>query len=289
MAAAEDRPDPAPWHAQEAEAALTRTPCGAGEMVWRTWGRARDGVPPLVLLHGGAGSWLHWRRTIPAFAGDRRVVVPDLPGLGDSAPPPEASAADPDGIAALVAAGLETVIGSGPYDLAGFSFGGVIGGHLAARDPARVRRLVLVGSGGLGVIRGQARLERVRDKVGAERVSAHRTNLARWMIADPAAIDAEAVAIQDWNSRRARFDSRPIGTGDSLLTALRDGHPGLAGIWGARDHAMAAEPERAAAVLRRLRPGLPFHVVPDAGHWVAYEAADAFNAVLGRLLAESDA
>jgi 2-hydroxy-6-oxonona-2,4-dienedioate hydrolase len=283
MDAITDDHSPAPWHALEAEAALTRTPCGDGTMVWRAWGRTRDRTPPLVLLHGGAGSWLHWLRTIPAFAEERAVVVPDLPGLGDSSPPP---ASDPAGIAAIVAAGLEAVIGQARYDLAGFSFGGVIAGHLAARDPERVHRLVLVGSGGLGVVAGGVRLERVRDKVGAERVAAHRTNLHRWMIADPAAIDDEAVAIQDWNSRRARFDSRPVGTGDSLLAALADGHPGLAGVWGAHDHAMASEPERAGAVLRRLQPGLPFHVIPDAGHWVAHEAPDVFNRTLRRLLSE---
>ena len=32
------------------------TPCGEGTMVWRAWG----GGVPLVLLHGGFGSWTHW-------------------------------------------------------------------------------------------------------------------------------------------------------------------------------------------------------------------------------------
>src|SRR3546814_2920540 len=56
------------------------TPCGSGHMVWRLWG---DG-PPLVLLHGGHGSWTHWLRNIPVLAEHFTTIVPDLPGYGDS-------------------------------------------------------------------------------------------------------------------------------------------------------------------------------------------------------------
>ena len=52
------------------------TPCGDGEVVWHTWGTGE----PLVLLHGGSGSWTHWIRNVEALAAaGRRVVVPDLP------------------------------------------------------------------------------------------------------------------------------------------------------------------------------------------------------------------
>ena len=65
------------------DGAATRhqTPTGAGNMVWRSWGSG----PVLVLLHGGSGSWRHWVRNIEYFARDRRVLAPDLPGLGDFA------------------------------------------------------------------------------------------------------------------------------------------------------------------------------------------------------------
>jgi 2-hydroxy-6-oxonona-2,4-dienedioate hydrolase len=265
----------APWAALEAGAEVHRTSCGDGAMVWRSWGSG----PPLVLLHGGAGSWLHWMRTIPAFA-DRRVIAADLPGLGESAMPPEPTAR---AIAAVVAAGIDRLVGTGvPCDLAGFSFGGVIGGTVAMLRP--LRSLVLVGSGGLGVIRGGAKLERVRDKVGAERDAAHRTNLHRWMIADLAAIDANALAIQDRNSRQARFDSRGIGTSAVLREYLPQAAAPIAGIWGEKDHSLQGEPHRAEAALRELAPRCPFTVIPGAGHWVMFEAADAFNAALRRQL-----
>jgi alpha/beta hydrolase fold len=43
--------------------------------------------PPLVLLHGGirAGGVIWWR-VLPRLASTNRLVVPDLPGLGESAP-----------------------------------------------------------------------------------------------------------------------------------------------------------------------------------------------------------
>lgn len=262
-----------PWSALDAAARVIRTPCGDGQMVWRLWGAGE----PLVLLHGGTGSWLHWLPTIAAFRPDRLVVVPDLPGLGGSDALPAELAGD--GGAAVVSAGLDAVLGSGAApDLAGFSFGGVLGGLVATRRA--LRSLTLVGAGGLGVIHGNAKLERVRDKEGAERDAAHRANLHRWMIADPANIDPVAVAIQDWNSRHARFDSRPLGMSDCLMHALPRAACAIAGIWGARDHAVASEPERAHAVLQAIRPGCPFRIIPQAGHWVAYEAPAAFEAAL---------
>ena len=264
------------WTALEQAAEEIRTPCGDGEMVWRSWGAGGD---PLVLLHGGAGSWLHWIETIPAFAGDRRVVAADLPGLGSSASPPHD--ADGPAIAAIVAEGLKRVVGAQTQvDLAGFSFGGVVAGLAAASGAIRLRSLTLVGSGGLGVITTTARLERVRDKTGAERDEANRTNLHRWMIADAAAIDARAIAIQDWNSRHARLDSRPVGVSGLLLGALPRVSAPVAGIWGAADHAVQGDTGRVEAALRLVCRNLRFEVVPRAGHWVAYEAPEAFERAL---------
>ncbi|QNG19991.1 alpha/beta hydrolase [Rhodococcus triatomae] len=39
---------------------------------------------PVLLIHGMAGSWTHWARTIPFLARRHRVVAIDLPGFGDS-------------------------------------------------------------------------------------------------------------------------------------------------------------------------------------------------------------
>ena len=62
-----------------AEADRIETPCGDGMMVWRRWGSG----PPLVLLHGGYGSWMHWVRNVLPLA--RRLMRSDTnPTQGQS-------------------------------------------------------------------------------------------------------------------------------------------------------------------------------------------------------------
>jgi pimeloyl-ACP methyl ester carboxylesterase len=39
--------------------------------------------------------------------------------------------------------------------------------------------------------------------------------------------------------------------------------------------------------LRGVRPDAAIELIPGAGHWVMYEAPEAFNAALSRLLARA--
>lgn len=255
------------------------TPCGDGDVAWREWG-AGDVV---VLLHGGSGSWRHWLRNIPALARGYRVLVPDLPGLGESAMPP--GEPTPGAAAAPLAGGLARLLGADRrYHLVGFSFGANVGGQLALLEGAHVASLTLVGAASLGLPRPPLDLLKVRDKQGAARMAAHRENLARLMIRDPARIDATALAIQEWNTAHARLRSRGFASSALLKEALERGRAPLGGIWGEYD--AVAWPEVAArlAVLRAIDPGLSAAVIPGAGHWVAYEAPDAFNAALRAVL-----
>ena len=43
---------------------------------------------PVVLLHGWPETWYGWHHLMPALAKNYTVIVPDLPGLGDSSKPP---------------------------------------------------------------------------------------------------------------------------------------------------------------------------------------------------------
>jgi pimeloyl-ACP methyl ester carboxylesterase len=107
------------------------------------------------------------------------------------------------------------------------------------------------------------------------------------MIADPARIDALALAVQDWNSDHARVDSRPLGQGTSLLTALGQVHVPVNAVYGDRDQTMPDGPATAEAILRGVQPGVDFRAVPGAGHWLSYEAAGTFNPMLRDMLARS--
>jgi pimeloyl-ACP methyl ester carboxylesterase len=259
----------------------TVVPCGAGSMVWRRWGDGR----PLVLLHGASGSWTHWIRNIPALAREQRVFAADMPGYGDSDAPPEPHTAD--GLADLVAAGIDAVIPPpAAFDLAGFSFGGIIGGLVAARLGRRVGRLVVLGIGGLGL--GTAPMRPLRritpDMSEAEIRHVHRENLNIVMIADPGRIDDLAVSLQIENLGRSRFKSGGIPVSDVLLHALPRIEARIGGIWAERDAFVADQIGAREQLLRSFQPDLDFRVIPNAGHWVTYEAPEAVNAALLEML-----
>jgi pimeloyl-ACP methyl ester carboxylesterase len=263
--------------AVQAAARRHETPCGAGAMVWHEWGAPT--APPVLLLHGGAGSWRHWARNIPALSRHRRLLVPDLPGLGDSALPPEGIGFPQ--YSAIVTAGFRALAGDGPYDLVGFSFGAINAGRIAAEAPAgQLRSVTLVGAGGLGLPAISFRLASVRAKQGAERVAAHRSNLAMLMLADPARIDPLALRIQAWNSDHARLRSRNLVPAGTLRDALPGIRAPLAMIYGERDAIAFPFMDQRAAMLRAAQPDAAFHVVPGAGHWVQFEAAAAVDALL---------
>jgi pimeloyl-ACP methyl ester carboxylesterase len=111
----------------------------------------------------------------------------------------------------------------------------------------------------------------------------HRENLKILMIGDPDAADDLAVSLQIDNVRRARFKSGTIPVSDVLRQALPKITARIAAIWGSRDAFGGIEARR--AVLAAVQPDLRFRVIPGAGHWTPYEAADEVNAALPHLLA----
>ena len=259
-----------------AEAERCETPCGAGNMVWHCWGSG----PPLVLLHGGYGSWSHWIRNVLPLSRSFRVIAPDLPGLGESATPPEPWTAA--GLAAIIVAGLDAIVPrSDELRLAGFSFGGVIGGTVAAQLGERVRSFTVVGSNGLGLVRSPTPLRRVPPEADeAEEFATHRYNLNQLMIADPDKIDELALYLQKTNHARARMRSRRFSRSGALIEALPKVKARLDGIWGERDATAYPHLDQRARILRGVQPAARFAIVPGAGHWVQYEAADRFNPLL---------
>jgi 2-hydroxy-6-oxonona-2,4-dienedioate hydrolase len=264
-----------------ARATRQATPCGDGELVWHAWGSGE----PLVLLHGGSGSWTHWIRNVESLAAaGRRVLVPDLPGFGDSARPPGGQ--DVDFVAPAVAAGLRQVAGDGAFDLAGFSFGGLCGALVAATQPDLVRRLVLVGAPGLGLRSKRLPLTPWRGLPDpAAQRAAHRSNLATLMLHAPAAIDELAVDLQAANVPRDRMHRRRLALTDLLLQTLPSLQCTVSAIYGAEDALYRETMAQLEPLLRRAPYFRELVLVAGAGHWVPYEAPAAFDAALLRLLA----
>jgi 2-hydroxy-6-oxonona-2,4-dienedioate hydrolase len=249
-------------------------------MVWRVWGAGE----PLVLFHGGSGSWTHWIRVIPDLSRHYELWVADIPGLGDSAMPPKPWV--PQSTAEVVVAGLDQLFAKDvKLRMAGFSFGGQVAGLSAAALGDRVRSLTLVGVAALGLPTA-ARPPFAKRRPGmspAEVAAAFRQNLEVLMFADPANIDALAIHLQAENIARARFRSRPFAATDTLARALEHVTAPLKTIWGTRDIVARPSIEMRLEVLRRHHPELAVRLIEGAGHWVAYEAADRFNAAFMEL------
>lgn len=250
----------------------------SGRMVWRSWGEG----PAVVLLHGGSGSWTHWIRNIPYLSRHCRVLAADLPGLGDSPTPAEPYSAE--SLAQIISEGIDQALpGTTPFDLVGFSFGGIVGGHIASLQALRIRSLTIVGSPpfGLGSTGPANALKAVAQTLSFDQaLDLHRYNLALFMIADALKVDALALRAHHENLLQARLKSRKIARTDTLAQALRRAPCTLRGIWGSED--VTAHPDVASiqALFKEIEPHGEFVALPGVGHWAAYEDYERFNALI---------
>ena len=249
---------------------------------WRRFGPDSATLPPLVLLHGGHGSWLHWLRNVDALSADRALWLPDMPGFHDSDVPPPAAPGEEalDPLLHALGGSLDTLIGAGTtIDLGGFSFGGLTAARFAARRGA-VRKLALLGSGGHGTMRRMA-VEMVNWRAAKDRdaeIAALRHNLGALMLHEGAESDALAFAIHDISCHDTRFRSKEVSLAGGLQAAL-DVHAGpQLLVWGEFD--VTADPRPLVAQLALGHPQRRTAVVDGAGHWVQYERAEASNRLL---------
>lgn len=263
-----------------ARARRVETPCGDGSLVWRIWGEGE----PLVLGHGAQGAWSHWIANIDALAAKRTVIAVDMPGHGDSAMP---ATLDHEGISAVLAEGLRRIVPDRlPVDLVGFSFGGISFAYLAALHPGLARRLVLVGTGGLGTPLGAVSLGRVGGLAGEERKAALKANLLGLMLHAPPAADDLAVHLLETNAAAARLpNAAELVLPDRLAKILPRIAVPVDAIWGEFDRPHP-DPALQEAVIRRTHPRCDFRVIADAGHWVMYEQPEAFDATLLDMLGD---
>jgi pimeloyl-ACP methyl ester carboxylesterase len=243
--------------------------------------RVEGSGPPLVLFHGGAGSWTHWIRNIPALARHFTVYAFDLPGCGDADDVP--ADIPPQKYVDLVCAGVTQVAAGGRIDLAGFSFGGVNAAMVTARMPQTIRRLALLAPGGLGRVNNAGAQLRKMPPAGAsedEKKEVLRHNLLLMMLAHPESIDEQTLAIQRDNVARTRYDSRRF-TGSTLTKEhlWRVRTPTLA-IFGALDNLSHPSVYARIIPLCSTKPDVQLELVANTGHWVQYEAAAQVNRLL---------
>lgn len=263
----------------DSKAARVVTACTpSAKMVWRRWGEGR----PVILLHGGAGSWMHWIRNIDALARTRTVWAPDIPGFGDSDLPSENL--DADTLAPYVLRGALEILGGERFDLVGFSFGSLVAAVIAAQAPSTLERLVLVSASGLGLARASPTFKPLRSVTDREqRAEALRFNLHALMLNDPANIDDLALAVQERSALRERVRHRKLARTDILLRLAPQWRCAAYGIWGLRDVLYRDQMDPLTDRINAL--GLCEKAFLDrAGHWLQYECSDEFNRLLACFL-----
>lgn len=137
---------PPAWFADAQNDAVEfgRTPFEGGEIVWKAWGER--GAPGLVLIHGGTAHKGWWDGLGPFLARQgRRVVAPDLPGMGESSWR-DTYTLESHGEAAMAAAEHAGACEAGAPILAGHSFGGFVTLKAATSFGDRLKAAIILDS-----------------------------------------------------------------------------------------------------------------------------------------------
>jgi pimeloyl-ACP methyl ester carboxylesterase len=248
---------------------------------------------PLVLVHGLGGSAANWLALAPLLLPGRRLLVPELPGHGGSAPLPAAPSlnAYADRVGLLLEAE-----GFAPAPVVGHSLGGAISLRLAIRLPELVSGLVLAGAAGISSTLRRARYGLTITGIvkPGRKIAPHRARVAdspllkrlvfgRWGASDPPALPSELVDA---------FLAGPARHTDTVSAAKAlvrdDPRPDLEHVrcpslvlWGARDNQLPVAD--AFDYARRLRA--PLRVIADCGHLLIGERPDACADAIQRFLA----
>jgi pimeloyl-ACP methyl ester carboxylesterase len=251
--------------------------------------------PPLALVHGFGGAATNFAALAPLLLDRYRLVIPDLPGHGGSAP----LAATPSlsGFADRLAAVLEQE-GAAPAAVVGHSLGGVVGLRLAARRPELVRALVLCGAAGISTTTRSSEVfvAMVSLLRPARRTARWRHTIARSPRLRSLAFDtfgtSDGAALSETAALGFLAGSRTYTDIFSAGRALvrEDVRFDLAGlrcpalvVWGARDRQVPMAD--AFEYARRLRA--PLRTIADCGHLLVGErpeaCADAIDRFLGSL------
>jgi 2-hydroxy-6-oxonona-2,4-dienedioate hydrolase len=117
-----------------------------------------------------------------------------------------------------------------------------------------------------------------------ERDAAHRANLHSMMISDPGRIDRLAVHLQGVNTARRTLATEAITADHPLRSILFDLHCAIDAIWGAKDETIGPYMRDRLDLVAELGPKARAFVVANAGHWLQYEAPEAFNRAMTEIL-----
>lgn len=248
---------------------------------------------PLLMLHGsgpGVSAWANWRLVMPELSQRARVIAPDMVGFGHTERPP--------GIAYDMqtwvrhAVDLLDALAVPAADVVGNSFGGGLALALAIRHPARVRRLVLMGSVGVpfaitpgldavwGYTPSIENMRRLMDLFAYDRA----------LVTDELArLRYEASIRPGFQESFSAMFPAPRQDGVDGLTSREEDIRALAHetliVHGREDRII---PLSNALTLAQWIQRAQLHVFGRCGHWTQIEHAGRFARLVGDFLAETD-
>ena len=249
-----------------------------------------EGVP-VLLLHGsgpGVSAWANWRLTLPALAGSRRVIAPDVVGFGFTERPEGIEYTPEQWVRHAV--GFLDALGLDQVDLVGNSFGGGLALRLAQEHPERVRKLVLMGAVSLSFPLTEG-LDRVW---GYEPSPENMRALIELFAYD------QSMASDDLAELRHRASTRP-GVQEAYAAMFPAPRQRWVDMLASSEAALAALPNETLIVHGRDDRVIPvevserafrlidraqLHLFGRCGHWVQIEHARRFNALLADFLGE---
>jgi pimeloyl-ACP methyl ester carboxylesterase len=230
--------------------------------------------PPVVVLHGWGASIEAVLPIVTGLQALATVYALDLPGFGESAPPPL-----PWGVEDYQGhlAAFMDALGIDRASLIGHSNGGRIAIRMAATEPARVERLVLVDSAGMR----PRRTARYHRRVAMAKVGKHAARL----------LGAPGERLRDaLVGRAASADYLAAGAMRPTLVRLvnsdlRTRLPQIACptllVWGSED---TDTPLSAAREMERLIPDAGLVVFEGAGHYSYLDQPGRFARVVSHFL-----
>jgi pimeloyl-ACP methyl ester carboxylesterase len=260
------------------------------QLHWATLG-APGAHPPVMLVHGLMDSHLSFREVAKDLARDRVVVLPDLPGCGLSGRPDASYELQWH---AQVIAALIRRLDHAQLDVVGHSFGGGVAQMLLLECPERIRRVVLVASGGLGREVGFwlkfATFPHFVEHYGQPFMAFGTRRALGHAHDEMARLDVNTLAAMNAKRGTARAFSRTvrdvIGFGGQTRHFLhRAGEvtsfPPMAVFWGERDALIPIAHGRSFVA---QVDGARFKAFADAGHYLHQERPVEFAAALREFL-----
>jgi pimeloyl-ACP methyl ester carboxylesterase len=244
---------------------------------------------PVILLHGPGEFAAVWSRVIPDLIATNRVIVPDLPGHGESGT--GTGKLDTNRVLEWLDELIDQTCSSPPI-LIGHLLGGAIGLRYAIKHKNRLDRLVLVDTFGLGPFRPTYKFARAMIGYIVRPTERSQERLFRQCFVDYDGLDRQfetefdllkSYALECARSKKQKRALRSLMPAFAMKTIpsedLERIDVPVSMIWGRHDRQVKLQvAERAAE-----RYGWPLHVIENAADDPAVEAPEAFLRLLGYL------